>query len=424
MACRRTKTSAIVIIMNKSIFIFFACMLYAASVCAQARVKGSGIVYTNGAPTHAVSVNTDAEIVIDTSSGKVFFYVRGVGWQDAGYFVRRIAGASPPSYTPADKQSILVINEADSMYHYRLGQWRHINRWVSDGNKGDITVSASGNTWTINNNAVSDAKIRQSSGLSVIGRASNTTGNVADIVAGADGHVLRRSGATLGFGMVSTSGIADGAVTAAKINQSGASVGEILKWNGTSWAVSEDDGASAFTQLSDVPSSYSGHANKLVAVNASANGLTFVSPPTGAPTFVYKTADEVVNNSTTPQDDDHLVFICSANKKCFVEYHLFITNANTSEIKFEVSASGSNVVRAGGTGSVFDFSYTINQDSGPIRTYETNGASSEHGFMRISAFIDPGSSNRTVVLKWAQQNATPKNTTVQSGSWLNYVQVD
>ena len=69
--------------------------------------------------------------------------------------------------------------------------------------------------------AVTDAKIRDSAGLSVVGRSANTTGDVADITAASDGHVLRRSGTALGFGTVATAGIADGAVTGAKIAQSG-----------------------------------------------------------------------------------------------------------------------------------------------------------------------------------------------------------
>ena len=66
-------------------------------------------------------------------------------------------------------------------------------------------------------NSMSDAKIRQSAGLSVIGRSANTLGNVADITAGTDAHVLRRSGTSLGFGQVATGGIIDAAVTYAKI---------------------------------------------------------------------------------------------------------------------------------------------------------------------------------------------------------------
>lgn len=147
---------------------------------------------------------------------------------------------------------------------------------VADGDKGDITVSSAGKVWTVDNNVISNAKIRQSAAFSVIGRAGNTTGDVADITAasegqvlrraiggglefaqinsdniinfgvsnakigarsalsvmgrssnstgvvadisaGTDGHVLRRSGTTLGFGQIVADGIADGSITLTKI---------------------------------------------------------------------------------------------------------------------------------------------------------------------------------------------------------------
>lgn len=55
----------------------------------------------------------------------------------------------------------------------------------------------------IPDNIVSDSKIRQSAGLSILGRSSNTSGNVADITASTDGDVLRRNGTTIGFGTIS-----------------------------------------------------------------------------------------------------------------------------------------------------------------------------------------------------------------------------
>jgi hypothetical protein len=69
-------------------------------------------------------------------------------------------------------------------------------------------------------NVVTNAKLRDSLGLSVIGRAANSTGDPADITAASDGHVLRRSGTTLGFGQVATAGIGDLQVTTAKIGDS------------------------------------------------------------------------------------------------------------------------------------------------------------------------------------------------------------
>lgn len=87
---------------------------------------------------------------------------------------------------------------------------------LGDADYGDIVVSSSGTVMTIDTNVVTDSKIRQSAGLSVIGRSANSTGNVADITGTSD-QVLRVSGTTLGFGQIATAGITDAAVTYAKI---------------------------------------------------------------------------------------------------------------------------------------------------------------------------------------------------------------
>ena len=55
---------------------------------------------------------------------------------------------------------------------------------------GDWTIAASGAS-TIAANVVTDAKLRQSAGFSVIGRSASTTGNVADITAVSADQVLR-----------------------------------------------------------------------------------------------------------------------------------------------------------------------------------------------------------------------------------------
>lgn len=69
---------------------------------------------------------------------------------------------------------------------------------------GDVTASQGSNATTIAANAVTDAKLRQSAGLSIIGRSANTTGNVADIT-GTANQILRVSGTTLGFGSIDLS---------------------------------------------------------------------------------------------------------------------------------------------------------------------------------------------------------------------------
>lgn len=66
---------------------------------------------------------------------------------------------------------------------------------------GDITINNTGVS-AIGANKVLDTMIRQSVGLSVIGRSANTTGNVADITAASDFQVLGRSGTSIAFGSV------------------------------------------------------------------------------------------------------------------------------------------------------------------------------------------------------------------------------
>jgi hypothetical protein len=82
---------------------------------------------------------------------------------------------------------------------------------------GDVTATQNSNATTINTNAVSNDKFRQSAAFSVVGKTATGTGNVADIVAGTDG-VLRRSGTgNLEFGTLVTNNIGNSQVTNAKL---------------------------------------------------------------------------------------------------------------------------------------------------------------------------------------------------------------
>jgi hypothetical protein len=90
------------------------------------------------------------------------------------------------------------------------------NNYTHPNHTGDVTSAGDGAT-TIANNAVTNAKFRQSAGFSVVGKTATGTGNVADIVAGTNG-VLRRSGSgNLEFGTLVTGNIGNSQVTLAKI---------------------------------------------------------------------------------------------------------------------------------------------------------------------------------------------------------------
>ena len=95
-----------------------------------------------------------------------------------------------------------------------------INWSVTFNGGSNVTAAA-----TIPNDAITNAKFRQSSGLSVVGRAASTTGDVGDITASSDHQVLRRFGSTIAFGAIS-------------LNQSSAVTGVLQPANGGTGASS------------------------------------------------------------------------------------------------------------------------------------------------------------------------------------------
>ena len=90
-------------------------------------------------------------------------------------------------------------------------------RRVSDAvGFGALTLGmAAANLWTF-------AKLQQIAGLSVPGVTGSSMADMAAITAANDGEVLRRSGTSLAFGTVATAGIADNQVTDAKLRDSAA----------------------------------------------------------------------------------------------------------------------------------------------------------------------------------------------------------
>lgn len=65
--------------------------------------------------------------------------------------------------------------------------------------------------------SISNAQLALRTGPSVIGRASNTSGQVTDILAATDGLVLRRFGNSISFGFVGAAGIANAAIDGTKL---------------------------------------------------------------------------------------------------------------------------------------------------------------------------------------------------------------
>lgn len=72
-----------------------------------------------------------------------------------------------------------------------------------DGTTITATDGGANSTYAlaVTTNGIGNSQIRQGAATSVIGRSANSTGNVADIAASADGQYLRRSSSALSFGV-------------------------------------------------------------------------------------------------------------------------------------------------------------------------------------------------------------------------------
>jgi hypothetical protein len=204
---------------------------------------GTTQAVTLAATTNDQSLNADTTVLRLTLTGSQTLTGITGGAQGRLLFVENISGSgnnltlASLSASSAVANRIRTPNGVDLVLKFResaLLRWEtNNNDWrvvaasrataIADGDYGDVTVSSAGATWTIDNDVVSDAKLRNSGALSVIGRSANSSGDPADISAtAASDAVLRESGSVLGFGTIATGGIANNAVTDAKLRQGGA----------------------------------------------------------------------------------------------------------------------------------------------------------------------------------------------------------
>ena len=144
--------------------------------------------------------------------------------------------------------------------------------------------------------------------------------------------------------------------------------------------------------------------------------------------LVLKTADETVNNSSTPQDDNELLFAVTANKTYFIEMNLLVSapSAN-SDLKIVWSGPSGTTANWGETGT------------GNAGTWGTPAAAASPAVIRvIGANPIIGSVNGTFAinlkgwlfvsstttggfkLTWSQGTATAEDTKILAGSFLRY----
>jgi hypothetical protein len=218
---------------------------------------------------------------------------------------------------------------------------------------GDVSGSGfSPVTLTIGANKVIDTMLRQSAGLSIIGRSLNTVGDVSDITAGTDGQVLRRSGTSLQFGALNLAAAAAVTGVLPNANTTAASA------NGVSTIVARD-GSGGFV------------AGGLTITGTTTRSITITSTTTGS----ANEASLVVNRGDaangfgyiryqTAGSNDFLVGVTGVTfytiQNSAGSYLLYLDTSGVLQLPALAAASGSAVVSST-SGSVYAVTGTAGQ---------------------------------------------------------------
>jgi hypothetical protein len=135
------------------------------------------------------------------------------------------------------------------------------------------------------------------------------------------------------------------------------------------------------------------------------------------PTIVRKTADEIVNNSITLQNDDHLFLAMAANEVWFIDLILYYVSATTTpdivvRAALPTAAIGSQL--AWGYSSS-DAAYILTAGTGTDAVF---GTSSTKRIARITYLIINGANAGNFQIQWRQGTATAEDTTVLTNSFI------
>lgn len=131
------------------------------------------------------------------------------------------AAASDPALSGLSDVVISALADGNILeWDNTIGRWINAaptgGSGVSDGDKGDITVSGGGATWTVDNDAITYAKIQNISAASkLLGRGDSGSGDTQEITLGANltmtGTTLSASGGSAAVWTSATANLPSGA---------------------------------------------------------------------------------------------------------------------------------------------------------------------------------------------------------------------
>lgn len=139
-----------------------------------------------------------------------------------------------------------------------------------------------------------------------------------------------------------------------------------------------------------------------------------------APMVAYKTGNETVNNTITPQDDDHLFVTVPANSVFVVDAFIAYTSNSTADFFFGFIGPASSTFAwsawGQGTGAT-TVEGVIKNETRDITIGSAHGGTGAPLTVRPTGLLTVTFAG-TFRLRWSQNVADPSNTTVHAGSWL------
>lgn len=272
---------------------------------------------------------------------------------------------------------------------------RIVIKWYgtnTGGSSRDITLHMEGNT-------TSRIDLPAFLPLSNIVRSDGMTDNRL-LRGDTASHSIQDSGITVddsdnlsGIGNISLSGTVDGVDIAARDHAESHTIASHSDTTGTGAELDE---------LTD------GSETTLHSHAAAGGGETY--------THIFKTSDEIVNNSSTLQNDDDITFSVDANSVYVGELMMYIDIKNSSDFKFNFNTPSGTTMWA----TVLSNNSFIQDLAGAAAVWTGNGFVR---FLRYSFVLTTAGTSGTAVLRWAQNTPISENTTMKIGTWLRWTKL-
>jgi hypothetical protein len=172
-----------------------------------------------------------------------------------------------------------------------------------------------------------------------------------------------------------------------------------------------------------------GTAGQVLTVNSGATAPEWAAAAGGGigdlldVQYARKTANEIVNNSTTLQNDDHLTVAVGANQTWIIRYHVRVLSNAAADVKFGLSVPASTAGAFYGIGPATNTTGAATTDASmvwgnTIATALSFGAtgSGDYTHIFLTATVRVAGTAGNVVLQFAQATANASDTTVGEDS--------